>query len=108
MRRVFLESPYAGDVARNVDYARRAMFDCLKRGEAPFASHLLYTQALDDLDSAQRDLGIKAGCAFRGSCDASVFYMDHGMSTGMAYGLNDAHDIGHPVEFRYLDEEAGK
>ena len=50
MQRVIIESPYAGDVERNVRYARAAMADCLKRGEAPFASHLLYTQegVLDD------------------------------------------------------------
>ena len=46
MRFVIVESPYAGDVAANVEYARAAVADCLRRGEAPFASHLLYT--LDD------------------------------------------------------------
>lgn len=42
MRLVVVESPYAGDVKRNEEYARRAMADCLARGEAPFASHLLW------------------------------------------------------------------
>jgi hypothetical protein len=41
---VLLESPYAGDVDGNLHYARAAMRDCLHLGEAPFASHLLYTQ----------------------------------------------------------------
>lgn len=47
---VIIESPYAGDVDRNLEYLRAAMRDCLKRGEAPFASHALYTQpgVLDD------------------------------------------------------------
>ena len=50
LRRVILESPYAGDIERNVAYARAAMRDSLLRGEAPIASHLLYTQpgVLDD------------------------------------------------------------
>lgn len=50
MRMVIVESPYAGDIERNVAYARACIADCLKRGEAPFASHLLYTQpgVLDD------------------------------------------------------------
>lgn len=39
---VIVESPYAGDVERNTAYARAAVRDCLMRGEAPFASHLLY------------------------------------------------------------------
>ena len=52
MRRLMLKSPYAGDIATNVDYARACLRDCLQRGEAPLASHLLYTQpdVLDDLD----------------------------------------------------------
>lgn len=44
MRRVIIESPYAGDVKANVAYARRCVRDSLARGEAPIASHLLYTQ----------------------------------------------------------------
>lgn len=57
---VQLESPYAGDVARNRMYARRAMLDCLRHGEAPFASHLLYTQVLDDTIPEDRELGMSA------------------------------------------------
>jgi hypothetical protein len=41
---VVIESPYAGDVERNLRYVRACMRDCLLRGEAPYASHALYTQ----------------------------------------------------------------
>ena len=60
MRLVYVESPYAGDVERNVQYARACLADCLRRGEAPFASHLLYTQEgiLDDLIEGERMKGI--------------------------------------------------
>lgn len=47
MRRVVLESPFAGDVERNVRYAKACIRDCLSRGEAPIASHLLFTQPGD-------------------------------------------------------------
>ena len=61
MRRVILESPYAGNVELNERYARACMADCLRRGEAPYASHLLYTQpgVLDDLVPEQREIGIR-------------------------------------------------
>ena len=36
MIRVIIESPYAGDVEKNLRYLRAAMHDCLMRGEAPF------------------------------------------------------------------------
>lgn len=85
MRLVIIESPYAGDVERNVAYAREAIRDSLIRGESPIASHLLYTQSgiLRDEDPTERALGISAGHAWRRVCDAVVFYMDHGMSSGM-------------------------
>jgi hypothetical protein len=41
---VVVESPYAGNIERNLRYLRACMADCLRRGEAPFASHGLYTQ----------------------------------------------------------------
>lgn len=41
MKLVILESPYAGDVCRNVDYARQCLRDCLLRGESPIASHFV-------------------------------------------------------------------
>ena len=47
---VIIESPFAGDVDKNIEYARKCVRDSLNRGEAPSASHLLYTQPgiLDD------------------------------------------------------------
>lgn len=59
---VIVESPYSGDIERNLCYARAALKDCFDRGEYPFASHLLYTQkdVLDDNIPEQRQLGILA------------------------------------------------
>lgn len=84
MKLVILESPYAGNVARNVEYAKRCALDCLNRGESPMVSHLLYTQMLDDTKPAERKLGIAAGLAWRGVADYSVFYVDYGWTPGMA------------------------
>ncbi|WP_242137359.1 hypothetical protein [Sphingomonas sp. TREG-RG-20F-R18-01] len=85
MRRVILESPYAGDVERNVAYARACLADSLARGEAPIASHLLYTQpgVLDDSKPGERAHGIAAGLAWKSVADAQVFYVDLGWSNGM-------------------------
>lgn len=102
MRRVILESPYAGDVEANVAYARECMRDCFNRGEAPFASHLLYTQVLDDTDRVQRALGLNALMAWIGKAEASVVYTDLGISTGMTYGIGVAGAFRLPVEYRTL------
>lgn len=104
MRLVILESPYAGDVARNIEYARRCVRDSLARGEAPIASHLLYTQPgiLDDDDPAERQWGIDAGLAWRRVAEASVVYTDLGVSRGMEYGIAAAIAAGIPVIYRRI------
>lgn len=104
MRRVILESPYAGDVAANEQYARACVRDSLSRGEAPLASHLLYTQPgiLDDTIAEERSWGIEAGLAWGCLADATVAYVDRGISRGMAYGIECAEREGRPVEIRRL------
>ncbi|MBN9078539.1 MAG: hypothetical protein BGN87_00245 [Rhizobiales bacterium 65-79] len=108
MRRVILESPYAGDIAANEAYARRAMRDCLLRGEAPIVSHLLYTQpgVLDDLDPRERSVGIEAGLIWGELADATVVYTDRGISNGMRLGIERAMRAGRPIEYRSFDEAA--
>lgn len=82
-RRVVIESPYKGDIKLNEGYARLAMLDSVMRGEAPFASHLLYTQILDDTIEEERNLGIELGFAWLQSANLVAFYIDLGMSPGM-------------------------
>lgn len=108
MRRVIVESPYAGDVDRHTIYARMCVRDCLSRGEAPLASHLLFTQPgiLDDGKSDERKLGIEAGLAWHPVCDAVVVYLDHGVSSGMIVAIDRAKANGIPVEERRLFDPA--
>lgn len=77
------ESPYAGEVDRNVEYACRLTLWCLKKGYAPMVSHLLYTRMLDDLIPEERKLGIEAGLAWRKVAKKAVFGIDYGWSGGM-------------------------
>jgi hypothetical protein len=104
MRLVIIESPYAGDVEANVAYARACMLDALDRGEAPFASHLLYTQpgVLRDEVPAERERGIAAALAWYQVADAAAVYTDRGISRGMEFGIATARAVGKPVEFRTL------
>lgn len=102
MRRVIIESPYAGDVERNLAYLRRCLADSLERGEAPFASHGLYTQpgVLNDDVPEERDHGIRAGFAWAEVADARVFYVDLGWSNGML--LASAQQDGLPHDIRSI------
>lgn len=105
MKLVILESPFAGDVEKNISYARKAMRDCFMRGEAPFASHLLYTQdgILDDNDKNEREMGINAGLLWGELAEKTVVYVDRGISKGMQYGIERARKSGRPVEMRRID-----
>lgn len=104
MRRVILESPYAGDVEQHVAYARRCLRHSLFCGEAPIASHLLYTQpgVLDDEVPDERTLGIEAGLAWGVEAAATVVYVDYGISRGMQFGIGRAELEGRLVELRKI------
>jgi hypothetical protein len=106
MRRVIVESPYRGDVERNTAYARRCIRDCILRGEAPIASHLLYTQpgVLNDDDPLERAMGINAGHAWIKVAKAVVVYIDYGTSDGMRAGMRAAEQAGIPIEIRQIFE----
>lgn len=108
MRLVIIESPYAGNRELNITYARAAMLDCLKRGEAPMVPHLLYTQVLDDNVIAERALGIEAGTSWYYAAQACIVYEDFGISKGMSLGIIAAkkHDI--PIEYRKLNDPMWK
>lgn len=110
---VIIESRYAGrthiEIETNLEYARRCMVDCFERGEAPFASHLLYTQdgVLDDNDPSQRARGIEAGLIWGQYALKTVVYTDLGVSQGMQQGILHAQKFGRPVEFRVLPDWKG-
>ncbi len=102
MRLVIIESPYAGDIEANVEYARRCVRDSLSRGEAPIASHLLYTQpgVLRDEVPDERQWGIDAGLAWRKVAEATIVYIDRGVTKGMKYGIAAAYEANLPIELR--------
>ena len=106
---VVVESPYAGGIEQNVAYARACLADCLRRGEAPFASHLLYTQpgVLDDTIPEERALGIEAGFAWGALARLVAVYVDLGITRGMALGIQRAKARGTSVEFRSLNTWSG-
>lgn len=107
MKRVVLESPFAGNIPRNVAYAKMCMLEMLTLGEAPIASHLLWTQPdlLEDNNPEQRALGIAAGHAWLSGANYVVFYIDFGMSKGMDIGIQRAKENGTPYIFRKLSDQ---
>lgn len=118
MEFVIVESPFATNTItlangnlyevfenENIAYARACLHDCLvNHEEAPYASHLLYTQPgiLDDTVPEERKLGIEAGLEISRSAKKRLFYVDRGFSSGMKWGFKFAQEIGQVCEIRQL------
>lgn len=101
--RVCIESPLAGDYIGNIAYAKQCLSHALSLGYAPFASHLLYPQVLDDEDDEQRERGIEAGLAFGDSCDERWFYVDRGWSEGMLRAKERAEKLGQLIRMVIIE-----
>lgn len=101
-----IESPFSAPaiegLVRNVQYTMLAVRDSLNRGEAPYASHLFYTQMLDDNNAAERQLGIDAGLTISRHADQTAVYVDLGTSRGMEYGIDSARKVGRNIVRRCL------
>lgn len=106
MKLVIIESPYAGEVEANVTYARACMAHSIHRGEAPIASHLIYTQPgiLRDNIPIERSLGINAGFAWGDVADFSAFYTDRGWSSGMLAALHRSLRLGRIFKLRSITD----
>lgn len=104
MKHVVLESPYSGDTILNIEYARKCLVHSISLGEAPFASHLLYTQpgVLDDNKPEERSLGIKINLAWVAAVDALVVYHDLGISDGMMEAIKHATALGIQIHYRKI------
>lgn len=90
---VVIESPFRGRTLEESDahlaYARACLSDAIQRGECPVASHLLYTQALNDEIPAEREAGLCLAAELVKRADAVAFYVDRGLSPGMYRTLRE-------------------
>ena len=100
---VIIESPYKGKIKTNVAYAKKCMFDSFKRGESPFASHLLYTQVLDDTIANQRAMGLQRAFNWYECAELMAVYTDLGITAGMKLGINKAKELSIGIEYRSLN-----
>lgn len=105
---VILESPFSADseegLSQNIKYAQLCLRDCLRRGESPYASHLLLTQrnVLRDNVGSERTVGLVAGWAWMRIADKVVVYLDRGISKGMHLGIRKAQSLNKEIDYRTL------
>ena len=96
MKLIYVASPYAGDIEKNTEFARRACRHVMNEGHAFFAPHLLYPQLLNDANPHERQAGLDMGIAMLSRCDELWCYGDH-ISPGMHLEIEEADRLGIPV-----------
>ena len=69
MKKVYICSPYRGDIERNTRAARRYCLLAIKDGYLPIAPHLIFTEFLDDSIPEQREQGILMGLELLDHCN---------------------------------------
>lgn len=105
---VVVESRFAGatpkDLLINKKFTLACMRDCIKRGEAPYASHVIYAHSyiVDDFVAYERALGIYAGFLWGDFAHKTVVYTDLGISSGMQEGIIHAQNKNRVIEYREL------
>ena len=93
---VYIASPYAGDVPKNIEFAKAACLYAMEQNCTPVAVHLLYPQFLNDNDLAQRSAGLTMGHRVLLACDELWVCGEH-ISSGMAAEITEAEKLGIPV-----------
>ena len=79
---VFICSPYAGDIEKNVKAAREYCRFAVGNGYIPVAPHLLFPLFMNDADPLERELGLFFGNALMSKC-SEVWVFGSNISTGM-------------------------
>lgn len=98
MKRVYVASPYRGDVEANVAFARLVCREVVLAGHAPLAPHLIFPQFLDDDDHEQREAGLRAALAWIEVADEVLVAGE--ISEGVRREINRATELGVPVRMR--------
>lgn len=103
---VVIESPYAGKIQENVDYLKKCLLHSMFiENETPFASHLFYTQVLNDEIQEERRIGIQLGYNIGDRADYVVVYEDLGISEGMKNAISRYKNLGKDIVYRRILSE---
>jgi hypothetical protein len=96
MKMVYIASPYAGDIEKNIRFAKAACRYAMEQGCAFVAVHLLYPQFLNDAVPSQRETGIQMGLRVLASCDQIWICGEH-ISAGMSCEIAEAKRLDIPI-----------
>ena len=99
---VYIISPYAGDVVRNILAAQGYCRFAVREGMIPIASHLLFPQFLSDEDPTERKLGLFFGIVLMDKCQEIWIFGDD-VSAGMKAEIDRAMRKGYLIRYFTTD-----
>lgn len=105
MKKIYVASPYAGEIEKNTEFAKDACRFVLEQGHAFFCPHLLYPNVLDEHNPNERQLGLDMGIAMLESCDELWCFGDR-ISHGMMMEISEAEKLNIPTR-RAMECEQG-
>ncbi len=103
MRLIYVASPSAGDVEKNVEYAKQACRNVMESGHAIFAPHLLYPSVLDHLVPEERQAGIETRLTLLYRWD-ELWAFGPTVSSGMQAEIAEAERLRIPVRRMEIPE----
>ena len=101
---VYVCSPFAGDIERNIANARRYCRFAVDSGSIPLAPHLLFPQFMDDSNEHDHGLAMVMNMALMSKC-AEVWVFGEHISKGMAAEIRKAKEKQRPVRYFTTDCE---
>lgn len=102
MPKVYICSPFSGDIKNNIRKARYYCHFAVKQGYIPYASHLFFPQFLSDDNPKERELGIFMGMIFLDGCK-ECWVFGNKISVGMEAEISRAKKRDIPI--RYFSED---
>lgn len=101
---VYICSPYAGDVEKNTQNARRYCRFAVDQGCLPIAPHLFFPQFMDDSIEAQRSLAMHMNMILLSKCD-ELWVFGRYRSSGMGMEIAQARRRGKHIHYFTTDCE---
>jgi len=96
--KVYIVSPYAGDVDANVKNAVTYCRFAINKKKIPVASHLLYPQMLNDNIPEEREIGTLYGLSLLAICDEIWCFGDE-LSPGMEKEIKEAKRLKKRIKY---------
>ncbi|HCC60019.1 MAG: DUF4406 domain-containing protein [Candidatus Staskawiczbacteria bacterium RIFOXYC1_FULL_37_43] len=97
-KKIYICSPLSGNIEENIEKAKEHCRDVSLKGFLPIASHIYFTQFLDDNNSEERDIGMEMGLELLKLCD-EVWVFGDKISEGMKKEIQFAKKLN--IEIKY-------